>query len=298
VKPNRRRHLLVAGATLALLAPAVLVRPTAAEDGEPDAPPPLPAAREVMGEHFATSQACALCHSSAPRAQGMRDAKGRSVAPFDLWQATMMANAARDPLWRAVVSVEVAATPARAAEIEAKCLRCHAPLAIGERELAGGEPLRAAVLRDGSDLGQLALDGVSCTLCHQVLPENLGEERSYSGHWRIGRRKLIYGPHADPFPMPMRRHTGFTPAEGDHVLSSGLCATCHTLFTDAYDAEGAATGYRLPEQTPYLEWRNSVYRLGKRSLDEWFAEANEASTDLFVEITTDDAKREWGYRDA
>jgi hypothetical protein len=28
----------------------------------------------------------------------------------------MMANAARDPLWRAAVSAEVAATPSRAAE--------------------------------------------------------------------------------------------------------------------------------------------------------------------------------------
>ena len=66
----------------------------------------------------------------------MRDETGESVAPFDLWRASMMANSARDPIWRAMVSTEVAATPSRKAEIGAKCTRCHAPMASVEKSHA------------------------------------------------------------------------------------------------------------------------------------------------------------------
>ena len=43
-----------------------------------------------------------------------------------------------------------------------------------------------------------------------------------------------------------------------HVQSSELCATCHTLFTHALDADGEVVG-ELPEQVPYLEWKHSAY---------------------------------------
>ncbi|RMG18975.1 MAG: hypothetical protein D6731_00460 [Planctomycetota bacterium] len=235
-----------------------------AQDAEPS---PLPAHRTVDAEHFATSSRCALCHASSPRARGLRDAEGRSIAPFDLWRSTMMANASRDPLWRAAVSVEVAATPSRKAAIEAKCMRCHAPLASETLRLAGAPAPGLDLLREDSDLGQLALDGVSCTLCHQVQPELLGARESFGGGFRVGRGRRIFGPHADPFAMPMVRHSGFRPVQGEHLRDSALCATCHTLFTDSLDAEGRPTGAVLPEQTPYLEWRNSVYNDEVEDLD-------------------------------
>jgi hypothetical protein len=49
------------------------------------------------------------------------------------------------------------------------------------------------------------------------------------------------------------------PEQGIHIQSAELCATCHTLFTHALDAEGKVVG-ELPEQVPYLEWRHSSYR--------------------------------------
>ena len=83
----------------------------------------------VPGPGVQRSSSCARCHSNAPNAEAMRDADGVGIAPFDLWQSTMMANAARDPLWRAVVSAEVAAAPGRREEIERTCLGCHSPMA-------------------------------------------------------------------------------------------------------------------------------------------------------------------------
>lgn len=249
------RRVLVATLALAscgLAATSVLAR-------DDDAVRPLPEARSVFGEAFASSRKCALCHSNSRRAHGMRDAEGRRIAPFDLWRSSMMANSTRDPLWRAVVSVEVAATPSKKALIEAKCLRCHAPMASTEASLLERKPIALSLLRQETDPAQLALDGVSCTACHQIRPDGLGASASYSGRYVVREGKTVFGPHADPFGMPMRRHTGYTPKEGPHVRASAMCATCHTLFTDALDASGEPTGRRLPEQTPYLEWRNSVF---------------------------------------
>jgi hypothetical protein len=49
-------------------------------------------------DYFTTAETCAQCHSSAPRATALRDAKGRSVAPSELWPASMMAHSSVDPL--------------------------------------------------------------------------------------------------------------------------------------------------------------------------------------------------------
>ena len=189
----------------------------------------------------------------------MRDAAGRDIAPYDLWQATMMANSARDPLWRAFVSAEIAVHPRKRSEIEAKCLRCHAPLASAERERLDGDALTLDVLDDAGAIGQLARDGVSCTLCHQIRDEKLGDPASWSGGFKAGGEQVIYGPHRGPRTRPMQRHTGYTPRHATHIEQSSLCATCHTLFTHALNDDGSRTGDVLPEQTTYLEWRNSDY---------------------------------------
>ncbi|MEZ6188739.1 MAG: multiheme c-type cytochrome [Planctomycetota bacterium] len=223
----------------------------------------------MLSEHFATAQVCARCHSSSERAQGMRDAKGRSVAPFDLWRTSMMANASRDPLWRAVLSAEVQATPSRAEDIQSTCLRCHAPMASQEHRFADAPSPTLADLSGEDATALLGLDGVSCTVCHQIQAENLGTPESYSGNWVIGKEHVIYGPHPDPLTMPMRRHTGFTPTHGTQVMQPALCGSCHTLYTDALLPDGSESGHRLPEQTPYLEWRNSDFStegtLGKQA---------------------------------
>jgi hypothetical protein len=253
------KQLAVAG-TVALVALTIAfeawVRPVVAQE----APPPaiqLPAVKETDSERFTTSGTCAQCHSQSEGAQAMRDSKGKGIAPYDLWQSTMMANAARDPLWRAVVSMEVAATPSLAKQIQAKCLRCHSPMASVEARALKID-LSLKDLYGDTPEAQLALDGVSCTVCHQIQPKNLGKPESYGGHYEIAKGHVIFGPHKDPVAMPMVRHSGFTPQHGTHMVESALCATCHTLFTDAVDAQGKPTGHRLPEQTPYLEWRNSL----------------------------------------
>ena len=57
----------------------------------------------------------------------------------------------------------------------------------------------------------------------------------------------------------MRSATGFQPTEAPHVRQSELCATCHTLVTKARGSKGEIIG-ELPEQMPFLEWKNSAFR--------------------------------------
>jgi len=206
---------------------------------------------------FLDAKNCALCHSNSDRANAMRDSKQRSIAPYDLWQASMMANSARDPFWRAVLSAEVVATPSKKALIEEKCTRCHAPMAGPGTESPEGEVL--AFLKKADQRSQLGLDGVSCTVCHQITDKGLGTEASFTGHFEINKESKIFGPHADPFVMPMQHHVGYTPTHSNHILKSGLCATCHMLITTSVDPSGVPSAGEFHEQSPYLEWRNSVY---------------------------------------
>lgn len=192
----------------------------------------------------------------------MRDGRNRNVAPYDLWSGSMMANSAIDPYWKAAVSAEVAATPSQKPHIEEVCSRCHAPMAAPISPSPSGEVLaflRDDYSKDDHAKAGLSKDGVSCTVCHQISSDNLGTDASFTGGFQFNKKSEIYGPHADPVTMPMQRHVGYTPTKGDHILSSAMCATCHTVITESFDNQGAATHMKLHEQAPYLEWRNSIF---------------------------------------
>ncbi|MEZ6187316.1 MAG: multiheme c-type cytochrome [Planctomycetota bacterium] len=214
-------------------------------------PQPVASARATQGA-FATALECARCHGTD--AASLRDAAGRDVAPYALWSASMMANASRDPLWRAEVSVEVAATPSAAAVIEAKCMSCHAPMA--HRDAQGAVSL--ALLDQGGSASLLAVDGVSCTVCHQATaPADV--RATFDGAFALNGQRELYGPHANPRSMPMLNQLNYLPREAAHMTQSDLCASCHTLTTAALDPSGAPSGGSLLEQSPFLEWQNSVY---------------------------------------
>lgn len=219
-------------------------------------PHPTPL-REIEHGRFATSPMCASCHSASPQATALRDDGGRPVGPSDLWPASMMANAARDPLWRAEVSVELAATPAARRAIENKCMSCHSPMASHDAKTLG-QGLTLQLLSQDTGLGQLAVDGVSCTYCHQVAaPTDVAA--TFNGNEVLTPNKDIFGPYADPVGTPMFLRSGFAPQHGAHVRDSAMCASCHTLYTNTLDQNGAPTGSRHAEQTAYLEWQNSIF---------------------------------------
>ncbi len=114
---------------------------------------------------FSGSGNCASCHApGAPNTSALLDSRGRDVSPVTLWRSTMMANSARDPLWRAKVSVETLLTPSLKAYIKDKCTTCHAPMGRTE-SIANGAAFYSIAEMESDPL---AMDGVSCTVCHQI----------------------------------------------------------------------------------------------------------------------------------
>lgn len=202
---------------------------------------------------------CTLCHI------GLIDQSGKDVSMPSDWRSTMMAHSGVDPVWQAKVSSEVARNPELQEVIEQKCVTCHMPMATTQSLV---ESLPVAGLDDGfyspeHPYHAAAIDGVSCTLCHQVTDENLGSMESFSGHYVIDTattapNRMIYGPYTNPVANQMRNQSGYTPAYGEHMLSAEHCATCHNLYTPFVDGEGTVLG-EFPEQTAYTEWKYSEY---------------------------------------
>jgi len=201
---------------------------------------------------FATSDECTFCHTSGFGA--LVDSKGKDLSIADDWAPTMMANSFRDPFFRAKFESEIVRNPQLAGAIEDKCLTCHAPMARTQAKLNGARSYSLAAAKES----ELAQDGVSCTLCHQIENDTLGSTSSFSGNYAIGNERKIYGPYKEVFPNPMLNHVAYLPTFGNQVDKPELCATCHTLFTPVVAEDGRITG-TFPEQTPYLEWLNSSY---------------------------------------
>jgi hypothetical protein len=208
---------------------------------------------------FATSDRCLACHN------GMTTASGEDVSIGFAWRASIMANAARDPYWQAAVRREIVDHPDASAAIQDECSACHMPMARFEAHAAGrkGEifsHLAQGPRQTGGD--PLAIDGVSCALCHQL--QNGGPALEHNGEFRIDLERpwgerLVLGPYDVPEPRANVMHsaTGFRPWRANNFAASELCSTCHTLYTTPLETGGPAP--RFPEQVPYLEWQASAY---------------------------------------
>lgn len=251
----RRHHLLLAAA--AVWATAITGQPRVTAQGQSSA-------TAHQSVEFATSDNCLACHN------GMTTPSGEDVSIGVAWRASMMANSARDPYWQASVRRETLEHKSHADAIQDECAICHMPMARTAAHAAGGRG-RVFALAPGSpgssEEHQLAADGVSCTLCHQIGPERLGTRESFIGGFVLGRRTAdglpMFGPYDVEAGVKRTMHsaTDATPAKSEHMRQSEVCATCHTLYTEAFGPAGEVIG-SLPEQMPYLEWRHSAFADG------------------------------------
>lgn len=205
------------------------------------------------GQYFLTSSACKGCHGKdVLHGTANVDPLGNDVNLYDDWQATMMALSAKDPLWRAKVSHEVYANPGHGPALENKCTSCHAPMGHYTAYFQGTSPYTMAHLQNDT----IGLDGVSCVSCH-IQGSNAGSQ--FSGIIQYDTTRHMYGPFSDPMIGPMQLYTGFTPALGNHMSTSMVCASCHTLITDVTDLNGNYTGDKFIEQATFHEWKNSIF---------------------------------------
>ena len=228
---HRATSLLVCGAT-ALLSSSAFATPT--QPGE------------LVNDLFQAQQ-CAFCHGYNNAAADLDDPP---YSPFNTWQGTMMANAARDPVFWAGVAVAEVDDPE---ETEA-CVRCHSPRAFLDGN--GG----AVSL---SELTSAEQDGVECEFCHRVI-EDVGVEP--------GNAQYTISDELGPggINVPRRGPWDFTDGVpepphdwvfDEYIGESRFCGTCHDVTTPAerVDDDGVGLGRSFNEQRTYSEWLGSAY---------------------------------------
>lgn len=154
----------------------------------------------------------------------------------------------------------------------------------------------------------LARDGISCTSCHQLAldeeaaqfadapwnacirqkqkslnPTFSGLAATFSGSFPIGAAEDVNGPFPDPLTKPMQNSLRVVPEHSEGMLSSEVCASCHSIHLPVLDREQPEEKCmpqtdppdpfrcfpKRYEQTTYPEWAFSAYRsgmLGKQPL--------------------------------
>lgn len=212
---------------------------------------------------FHTSDRCIACHN------GLMTRNGDDVSIGFDWRASIMANSSRDPYWQASVRRETIDHAPADRDIQDECSVCHMPVIRYEAKLRGerAEVFAHLPFDTGAESGRKAADGVTCAICHQIMPDHLGRPESFNGGflvqpYRKGELRPEYGPfEVEPGHqrIMLSSSEGYRPTQADHIRQSELCATCHTLLTQALSPEGQVIG-RLPEQVPYQEWLHSDFK--------------------------------------
>jgi hypothetical protein len=210
---------------------------------------------------FQTSDRCVACHN------GMTNSDGDDYSIGLDWRTSLMANSSRDPYWQASLRREALDHAPAGKAIEDECAACHMAIPHYRSKQAGELTQVFANLPLGSHPSKEHADGVTCAVCHQITPERLGTPASYNGNFVIDGAaqdgsRAEFGPYDIEAGLQqiMRSSTeGYQPQYGSQIQSAELCSSCHTLITEARDANGTVVG-SLPEQMIYQEWQHSDFR--------------------------------------
>ena len=190
---------------------------------------------------LAPASDCESCH-----ARGDADPSS-AFMPTDTWRGSMMANAVRDPLYLAALTV----AEQDHAGIGDFCLRCHTPNAFiaGRTRVdaqSGFGRMPPLLASDG--------DGVTCDGCHRMIAPTTSAFGN--GQYEYSPTDTRFGPYDDA--MSMRHGT----AQSTFTAESRLCGTCHGLSNPLVHrraADGSDTGVAMPLDTTYAEWAASAF---------------------------------------
>ena len=240
------------------------------------------------------------------------------VSPYGEWRWTPMGLAGRDPIFYAQLESEIELLkkefPAATANeistnLQETCLRCHGAMGKHQFDLDNKETVGTGKKfsiehmyntegKDGhiglgdAKYGALGRDGISCMVCHRSVARKQPEddERSYlqffletsiTGNFQLGPENEIYGPFKDEdiSPYGMQHGVGLKPMHNEHIQSSQMCGTCHTVslpvvdypfgdekpdkdqqsLIDGETVELFKDFHHHVEQATYLEWLNSEF---------------------------------------
>jgi len=225
-----------------------------------------PGTQPFEGGSFQASSACITCHGGY----------ANGVEPGHNWKGSMMAQAARDPLFYACLAVAEQDAPSSGD----LCIRCHAPFSW----LSGkSQPT------SGARIDATGRDGVSCDFCHRLvdpvykpgtspaadstvlamLPAHVPTTYG-NGQYVVDPSNVKRGPFADAVSSHAFVASPF------HTRSD-LCGTCHDVSNPVYTrvsgskyapgpfdtpADSISPLTLLPLERTYSEWRNSAFPAG------------------------------------
>jgi hypothetical protein len=214
----------------------------------------------TIGEH----STCMTCHGNYDPA----------VEPGRHFEGTMMAQAARDPLFRAALAVAEQDAPSSGD----LCIRCHSP---GAWLQGRSQPT------DGSQITAADRDGVNCDFCHRAVDpiyqpgvspavdaDVLGAMLPAHVPTGYSNGQYVVDPDArrrGPFGDPVTPHAW---VESAFHRSSDFCGTCHDVSNPVFlrtgpadyaagpldqPADSISSLALMPLERTYSEWRFSAF---------------------------------------
>ncbi|MFO0617075.1 MAG: multiheme c-type cytochrome [Polyangiaceae bacterium] len=200
---------------------------------------------------FLDADTCNNCHGKGV----MGD---KSFLPADTWAGTMMANASRDPVFFAALTV----ANQDQAGVGSYCLHCHSPIGFvrGHATPAGGSAFDA-----------IDKQGVGCETCHRAVTSNVTPDP-----YVISDAQLFYdgvdakhGPYvscdAPNAPADCAQSPAHEVVNEPNLASSTFCGQCHQVTNPGRkmkDAAGVDTAFEFPLDTTYDEWKQSSFAAG------------------------------------
>ncbi|MFN0135042.1 MAG: multiheme c-type cytochrome [Phycisphaerae bacterium] len=214
------------------------------------------------------AQVCRICHGDFEYEH----------APYDRWAGSMMAQAARDPIFHACLAI----ANQDAAKSGDLCLRCHAPVAWLEGR---------SIPTNGAGLIDKDFDGVSCHFCHRLVDpiydavNNPVEDavvlselttaiptNPHTGQYIVDKFDLRRGPfELDP-------NFSLHPwAQSPYHREALLCANCHDVSNPVFVKQPDGTYIpgdlnaqhpthnkfdEFPIERTYSEWSMSAFAAG------------------------------------
>lgn len=199
---------------------------------------------------------CSVCHGNY---DGLRN-----IEPFETWKGSMMANAARDPLFWAALDVANHDVPG----IGDYCLRCHVPTGwlAGRAAQTDGCGLDGPIDQQANDF-----EGVSCHFCHRMMENSSpppGQNSVYFENADFWIDDSNCGGEGEPCRRgPYDYALGGDPpphawAFSNYHTSSGFCGNCHNVTNPVLnlrDSSGNDLGIKFPIERTYKEWQQSAF---------------------------------------
>lgn len=203
---------------------------------------------------------CQSCHAGLDN--------GHNIRPWTNWAGTMMANAARDPIFWAALDVANHDIP----DVGDFCLRCHVP--VGWLEARSEPPFGSTDgcgLSGSIDEPDTDFEGVHCTICHRMMvnpsppPDQQPVYHENANFWiddegcPNGFEPCRRGPYPYDDGTVQPPHPW---VYSDYHVNADLCGNCHNVTHPAatlIDENGNDTGIPMPVERTFREWQQSAY---------------------------------------